>query len=440
MRMYNIIKNKRDNKELSAEEITFFINGYCNKEIPDYQAAALLMAIYFNGMTTREISILTGVMSTSGDTIDLSPINGFKVDKHSTGGVGDKTTLIVGPIVATCGCKVAKMSGRGLGHTGGTIDKLESIPGFNVEIGEQQFFNNINKIGIAISSQTGNLAPADKLLYSLRDVTATVDTIPLIASSIMSKKIASGADGIVLDVKTGSGAFMNSFDESIELAKTMVDIGESNNKKTIAIITDMNVPLGSAIGNSLEVIEAINVLKNKSPQDIYDVSIEISARMIQMSKNLDYNTSRNLAINAVESGEALEKFKEMIEYQNGNSNVISNPQIFGESKFNIEVKSQKEGYISEIDTEMIGIASVVLGAGREKIGAKIDYNAGIKLHKKTGEYVNKGELLASIYSDKEDKINEGKNIILEAYKFSNDKQKKVQLILATVTKDGVEKY
>ncbi len=367
MRAYDIIAKKRDNHELSEKEIQFFINGYTGGNITDYQMAAFLMAVYFNGMTDLECENLTRCMVNSGDVIDLSPINGIKVDKHSTGGVGDKTTLIVTPIVAACGVKVAKMSGRGLGHTGGTIDKLESIPGINAELSGKEFFNVVNDIGCCVVGQTGNLVPADKKIYALRDVTATVESMPLIASSIMSKKIASGADCIVLDVKTGSGAFMKNKEDAIKLSEIMVKIGNRFGKKVMAVIIDMNKPLGNAIGNFLEVKEACNVLAGQGPQDLKEVSLYLATNMLFLAGKEDFKTCKVMAENAISSGKAFSKFQEMILAQNGDISVFEKENY---SKVKYEIKSKKTGFISLMDTEKLGICAMILGAGREKKAMK----------------------------------------------------------------------
>jgi pyrimidine-nucleoside phosphorylase len=439
MRMYDIIAKKRDGKELSYDEISFFINGYCKGDIPDYQASALLMAIFIKKMNERETSNLTMLMSQSGDKIDLSGIDGVKVDKHSTGGVGDKTTLILAPVVAACGVPVAKMSGRGLGHTGGTIDKLESIPGFNTTLTLEEFTSNIKRIGLAIAGQTGNLAPADKKLYSLRDVTATVNNISLIASSIMSKKLASGADSIVLDVKTGSGAFMQTLDNSIDLAKTMVRIGELVGKKTVAIVTDMDIPLGKAIGNSLEVIEAIDTLKGNGPEDLGIVSFELAARMLELSGISSIDECRNRVMEVVESGEALNKLREMIELQGGDTKVIDNYSLFGSSSYEVDFIAEKAGYIKSLKTNLLGEAAVLLGAGREIKESKIDHSAGLILHKKTGMKVRKGEIIARLFTNKQDKIEETLSVLTNSVTYSDEPTTKRPLILAYIDSKSILK-
>lgn len=440
MRMYDIIEKKRDKGELSKVEIDFFIEGYCSKTVPDYQAAALLMAIFINGMNERETADLTLAMAHSGDIIDLSSIPGIKVDKHSTGGVGDKTTLILAPIVAALGVPVAKMSGKGLGHTGGTIDKLEAIPGFQTSISREVFLNNVKNIGIAVAGQTGNLAPADKLLYALRDVTATVNNISLIASSIMSKKIASGADRIVLDVKTGSGAFMKNIDESFVLAKEMVKIADSVGRKAVALITDMDIPLGKAIGNSLEVIESIETLKGKGPADLEEVSLELAARMVELGLEIEYSKAKEMVKEVVASGAALEKFKEMIQNQGGNPLVVDDYSLFGEGAISRDYLAKEDGYISHIETDELGKASVVLGAGRETKESAIDYSAGIIMERKTGDKVVKGDVIARLITNDSSKINQAVELMSHAVKVSYNKIIKKPLILGFVDSENMIKY
>lgn len=428
MRMYDIIHKKRNGGELSEEEIRFFIEGYTDESIPDYQAAALCMAIYFRGMTPKETSILTLAMAESGDQIDLGGIEGFTVDKHSTGGVGDKTSLIVVPIVASCGGKVAKMSGRGLGHTGGTVDKLESIPGFRTELNPDDFIKQVNGIGLCIVGQTGELAPADKKLYALRDVTATVESIPLIASSIMSKKLAAGSKGIVLDVKTGSGAFMKTVEESENLAKEMVAIGKSAGRSVTAVITNMDIPLGDSVGNSLEVIEAIKTLKGEGESDLTEVCLTLAAQMLSMVTGEDEKTCYSMAKGAIDNGLAINKLREMISAQGGNANVVDDYSLFKQPKYTAEIFSECDGYIEHTDAEKIGIASVILGAGREKKGDPIDPSAGIVLKKKTGDYVKKGEPLAVFYTDDEGKIEGAKQEFLDAFTFGDERTQPQKLI------------
>ena len=398
MRMYDIIKKKRDGGQLSTAEIQFFIKGYVDGSIPDYQASALCMAIFYSGMTEEETAALTLAMANSGDTVDLSRFGNNTADKHSTGGVGDKTTLIVAPIAASLGCIMAKMSGRGLGHTGGTIDKLESIEGFNTALTPEEFFSTVEKTGLAVVGQTGNLTPADKKLYALRDVTATVDSIPLIASSIMSKKLAAGAHTIVLDVKCGSGAFMKTPEEAKALALEMVKIGNNCGRNTSAVITNMDRPLGKNIGNALEIKEAIEVLKGKGPSDLREVCLSLATQIVSLSKGVDKDSARKLCEDALSSGKAFGKFKEWISAQGGNSQWIENPDLFPVAKFSKDILSRKDGYISGTDAESIGIASVMLGAGREKKDDTIDMSAGIIMHKKTGDFVKKGDSIATLFT------------------------------------------
>lgn len=439
MRMYDIIEKKRDGFGLSLEEINYFISEYCSNNIPDYQASALLMAIFLKGMNERETADLTNVMAHSGDLIDLSEIPRIKVDKHSTGGVGDKTTLILAPIVAACGVPVAKMSGRGLGHTGGTIDKLESIPGFNTSISQENFIKNVKEIGISIAGQTGNLAPADKKIYALRDVTATVNNISLIASSIMSKKLASGADRIVLDVKTGSGAFMKTIEDSIELAHAMVKIGENTGRHTVAIVTDMDIPLGRAIGNSLEIIEAIETLKNRGPEDLMEVSFELAARMLELCELGTIDECMVMVREAVSSGKAIAKLAELIDRQGGNKAVINDYSLFPQASHKFNYVSQKSGYIEAMKTDAIGIASLELGAGRETKESSIDYAAGILFSKKTGDKVVKGEVIATLYTNKVDKLKSACLLLDKGISFCEEKPKVKPLILAYIDNKGIVK-
>ncbi|HBF76651.1 MAG TPA: pyrimidine-nucleoside phosphorylase [Clostridiaceae bacterium] len=441
MRMYDIILKKRNGGELTKEEIDFFINGYTKGEIPDYQVSALLMAIYFQKMNKRETADLTMSIVNSGDTIDLSKIKGIKVDKHSTGGVGDTTTMVLGPMVASCGAPVAKMSGRGLGHTGGTIDKLESIKGFSTEMTEEQFINNVNKVGLAVGGQTKNLTPADKKLYALRDVTATVENVSLIASSIMSKKIAAGADAIVLDVKTGTGAFMKTVDDSFNLAKEMVDIGTHVGKNTIAIVSDMDEPLGFAVGNALEVAEAVETLKGNGPKDLYDLCIELGSNMLLLSEvTKDKNTAKKMLENSIRSGKALEKFKEFVKAQGGDISVIENTNLLPASKYNFEVKADRDGYVSKIIADEIGLAALSVGAGRETKESVVDPAVGVVIKKKVGDKVNKGESIAIIHTNNIEKAKEAEFRIKNAYHYSEIKPEKRPLIFGVVTKDGIERY
>ena len=440
MRMYDLIMKKRNALTLSKEEIDYIISGYVAGDIPDYQMAAFLMAVYFRGMDKEETTAMTLAVAHSGDMVDLSSIEGVKVDKHSTGGVGDKTTLIVAPIVAACGCKVAKMSGRGLGHTGGTVDKLESIPNLRTAFSKEEFFDIVRKTGIAVVGQSGNLAPADKKLYALRDVTATVDNISLIAVSIMSKKLAAGSDCIVLDVKCGSGAFMKTLDDAIKLAEEMVDIGEHAGRKTLAVITDMDIPLGNNIGNSLEVIEAVEVLKNKGPKDLLEVSKELAANMLHLGLGKELKVCFSMVKEVLSSGKALDKLTEMVAAQGGDTEVIKDSDKFKKPKFSFELKSERKGYISHMDTETIGIASSLLGAGRKTKEDSIDYSAGIKLIKKTGDYVKPSDVLCIMYADNENLFAEAAKKFLSGLEFSDEKVNVGPLVLAKVSKKGVERY
>lgn len=401
--MVDIIEKKRDGKELSTEEIQFFVKGYTEGTIPDYQAASLLMAIYFQDMTERERTDLTMAMVESGDTIDLSPIQGIKCDKHSTGGVGDKVTICLSPMVAACGVPVAKMSGRGLGHTGGTIDKLESIPGFKVELTSEQFIKQVNDIKMAVVSQSGNLTPADKKIYALRDVTGTVPSIPLIASSIMSKKIASGADAIVLDVKVGEGAFMKTVEEAEELAHAMVTIGNRVGRKTIAILSDMSQPLGYAVGNALEVKEAIDVLKGHGPEDVKELCLTLGSQMVLLSgKAQSIEEARKKLEEVLNNGKALETFKAFVASQGGDPSITEHPDLLPQAKYKVDVPAKEAGYIKKIIANEIGVAAMLLGAGRETKDSEIDLSVGIVLNKKVGDHVEKGESLATIHSNRED--------------------------------------
>ena len=431
MRMYDIIKKKRDNQPLTKEEINFFVTGFTNGSIPDYQASALCMAIYYNGMNIEETTALTLAVRDSGDKLNFSNINGLRVDKHSTGGVGDKTSLIVAPLVASCGIKIAKMSGRGLGHTGGTIDKLESIPGFKTDLATEEFERIVNKTGIAIVGQSAELAPADKKLYALRDVTATVDSMPLIASSIMGKKLAADDDCIVLDVKTGSGSFMKTIEQSKELARIMVDIGKNAGKRTLALITDMDIPLGNAIGNSLEVKEAIEVLKGKGPADLTEVCLCLATNMLYLAEKGSIEECEQMAKQAISSGRALKTLVEMVKAQGGNYEYILNPTLFKVADYSYEVKAPKSGYIYSVDTEGYGIASLLLGAGRNVKEDAIDFAAGIILRAKTGDFVNEGEVIATLYSEKNSFESSAKKL-LESTKICDTPPEKRDLVLARV--------
>ncbi len=432
MRMYDIIKNKRDGGKLSKEEIDFFVKGYTAGEIPDYQASALCMAIYFRGMDDEETTNLTLAIAASGDKVDLTGINGVKVDKHSTGGVGDKTSLIIAPIVASYGVKVAKMSGRGLGHTGGTIDKLEAIDGYQTSIDKKEFFRIVNEVGVSIIGQSGNLAPADKKLYALRDVTATVDSLPLIVSSIMGKKLAAGADCILLDVKTGSGGFMKTLEDSTKLAKSMVEIGHLAGKKVIALITDMDVPLGKAIGNSLEVIEAVETLKGEGPEDLTEICIDIAANMLYMAGKGTVKECEALAKKAIADGSALQTLVKMVHAQGGNEKLLLDTSLFKKAAYDYEVKAPRTGYIEHVDTESYGMASLALGAGRAKKEDPIDYSAGITLEKKTGDFVKEGDVIAVLHTNKPESVKEAEERILKATEISSEPVEKKPIILGRI--------
>lgn len=438
MRMYDIIEHKRDGHELTPEELNYFVSRYVDGTIPEYQASALAMAIFLKGMTARETGWLTWEMACSGEMMDLSSLPGIKVDKHSTGGVGDKTTLAVVPIVASCGIPVAKMSGRGLGHTGGTLDKLESIPGMSVSIDRERFLQIVREVGCAVVGQTGNLVPADKKLYALRDVTATVDSIPLIASSIMSKKIAAGCDAIVLDVKCGSGAFMKTAEQATKLAEAMVAIGEEVGRTTVALITDMDRPLGNKVGNSLEVMEACQVLQGTAPADISDTCLELAANMLQLAGKGSLAECRELARAQVASGAAFERLCRMVEAQGGDSRVLRDFSRFPQAPCKREVRAPRDGFVFSMQTEQVGIASAALGAGRETIDATIDYTAGIDLARKTGDPVHKGDVLATLYSSNKDRLDDGEHLLLEAYDIQDEQPLPVPHFFARVTAAGVE--
>ena len=432
MRMYDIILKKRTNLPLTNEEIRFVIDGYVKGDIPDYQVSALLMTIVFNGMSARELGTLTLAMAQSGNMVDLSSIDGITVDKHSTGGVGDKTTLIIAPLVAACGGKVAKMSGRGLGHTGGTIDKMESIPNLKVSLEQDAFIDQVNKIGLAVIGQSEGLAPADKKLYALRDVTGTVDSIPLIASSVMSKKLASGAQAILLDVKVGSGAFMKNIEDARELAKAMVDIGKENGRSVKAILTDMDRPLGHAIGNALEIREVINTLKGHGPEDLTHECIIMAAHMLVLSHICDYEAALNRVQQALDSGTVLERLRLMIEAQGGDSRVIDDDRVLTIGKFTYDVTSPQDGYITHMNTERCGIASVMLGAGRTVKDGPIDYSAGIVMHKKTGDAVSMGERIATLYASDESLFTNAAQTYLAAITIGDTASKVMDTILDIV--------
>ena len=428
MQMYDIILKKRGGGELTDEEIAFFIDGYTKGEIPDYQASALMMAIYFRGMTKRETVTLTRCMAHSGDTVDLGRFGTLSVDKHSTGGVGDKTSLIVAPIVAALGGKVSKMSGRGLGHTGGTVDKLESIPDYRTTLSEAEFLSQVERIGLALIGQSGNLTPADKKLYALRDVTATVDSIPLITSSIMSKKLAAGSHNIVLDVKVGSGAFMKTEEDAAELAAQMVDIGKSCGRNIAAVLTNMDIPLGNAIGNALEVKEAIEVLRGQKKGDLYEVCLTLATQMISLTFDISEDEARKRVVSCLESGAAFEKMKEWIAAQGGQVGYVNDPSQFPQSKYSATVYADRAGYISAMDAQSIGSIGVLLGAGRADKGDSIDYAAGIILNKKVGDYVTADTPLCTLYTDRENVLGNAEKRYLAALSFSSDRPESKPLI------------
>lgn len=429
MRMYDIILKKKNGLELNKEEIEFFVSNFTKGIIPDYQASALLMAIFFNKMNKRETSQLTMAMVNSGDRINLSSIDGIKVDKHSTGGVGDKTSICLTPLVASLGVPVAKMSGRGLGHTGGTIDKLEAFKGFSVELSEKTFIDNANSIKIALTGQTGNIVPADKKMYALRDVTATVDNISLIASSIMSKKIASGADAIVLDVKVGNGAFMKTPEDAKALAREMVDIGSSVKKKTIAVISDMDQPLGYAIGNSLEVKEAIEILKGNGPKDLLELTLTLGSYMLICAKKANnFEDGKSLLLKNINNGKGLKKLKEFVKAQGGDESFVDDINKFEKSKYIEAVKATKRGIINKINAEAFGLIAMELGAGRETKESKIDLSVGIVLNKKRGDEVREGDILAYIHSNDKNNIEKAKKDIINNIIISKDEYKNNILI------------
>ena len=432
MNFLDIIQKKKENKALSEEEIKFFIENYVKGEIPDYQVSAFLMAVYFNKLNLDETYYLTKAMIDSGDRVDLSEVPGSKVDKHSTGGVGDTVTLVLGPLLASVGLVFAKMSGRGLGHTGGTLDKLESIPGFNINIGGKEFVEILKKSNIAVIGQTENIVPADKLLYALRDATATVDNVSLIASSILSKKIALGTDGLVLDVKVGSGAFMKDVPSAVELSELMVNLGKKFGRNTKAIITSMNEPLGDAIGNSLEVIEAINILKGKKSGHLKEIALRIGSKLMIMEGLAKTEAeARKVLEGKISDGSAIEKFKEMVELQGGDPSYIDNTDKFKKSSIIKDITSEETGFVKSIEAIEIGIASRDLGAGRHKKGDVLDLSAGIYLHKKVGDFVEKGEKIATIYTEKENEVAGAIERIKAAYAFS-DKREDYKLIIEEI--------
>lgn len=441
MRMYDLITKKKAGEILSKEEITYIVNGFTDGSIPDYQMSAFLMAVCLKGMNLQETIDLTMAMVHSGDVLDLSPIEGKKADKHSTGGVGDKTSMIVGPMVAALGVPVAKMSGRGLGHTGGTIDKLESFPGFSVALSEQEFFDNVNRMKLAIIGQTANLAPADKKIYALRDVTATVNNYSLIASSIMSKKIAAGSDVIVLDVKVGSGAFMKTIEEAEELAKVMVQIGTGVGRETYAVLSDMGQPLGNYVGNALEVKEAIATLSVEGPEDLLDACISLATYMLLgAGRASSVEEAETLLREVIADGRALKKLAEFVEAQGGDASYVWNPDKFPRTEFIEEMVSPEEGYVSEILTDEIGMASLILGGGRETKESVIDYSVGVKIRKKVGDYVRKGESLARLYANDVTKLKAAAPRLLNAYKLSKEHVEAPKHVLGIVTKDGITRF
>lgn len=432
MRALDVIIKKRNGGKLTREEIDFIVQGYAKDEIPDYQAAAFLMAVWFRGMDADETLWLTEAMLHSGDVVDLSQIPGIKVDKHSTGGVGDKTTLVIGPIVASCGVPVAKMSGKGLGHTGGTIDKLESIPGFQTDLSPQVFIENVKEICLSVASQTGNLVPADKKFYALRDVTGTVDNVSLIAASIMSKKLASGADAIVLDVKTGSGAFMKTMDDAARLAETMVGIGRGAGKKVVALVTEMDRPLGNAIGNALEVAEAMEVLKGGGPQDLKEVCVELAANMLMLGGKGTVNHCRELALKSVSDGTAFKKFVEMVKRQGGEIEAVQDVSRLPKAPVQVEWKAGSSGYIHSMQAEKLGMAAVVLGAGRKTKDDIIDPSAGIILVKKPGDSVEKGETLAVLHTSDKDSIPAALDFLNSSVNITEERVEMGPLILGKI--------
>ena len=428
MRIYDVIEKKRDGQKLTKEEIDFFVQEYTKENIEDYQASALLMAIFINGMDEEETVNLTESMAKSGDMLDLSAIEGITADKHSTGGVGDKTSLVVAPICASLGIKMAKMSGRGLGHTGGTIDKLESIKGFNVTLDTDDFFKQVNEIGVSIIGQTGNLAPADKKIYALRDVTATVGNISLIASSIMSKKIAAGAQNIVLDVKCGSGAFMKDEESATELAEMMVKIGKKCGRNIAAVITNMDIPLGSNVGNALEIKEVIDILNNKGDEQLRKLCLVLSATILSISYDWTYEEAYKKAEQTISDGSAYKKFIEFVNAQGGNSDFTTLPV----AKKSLEIKAEKDGYIQSIDSRIVGESAVLLGAGREKKTDTIDYGAGIKLHKKTCDKVSVGDTIAILYAENDERLKNGEKLFNTSYVIGEEKPEMKPLIYKTV--------
>jgi len=442
MRMYDLIMKKRNGGALTKEEIYYMINEYTIGNIPDYQMSAFMMAVYFKGMTEEETVNLTMAMAESGDMMDLSAIEGLKVDKHSTGGVGDKISLVLGPMVAALGVPVAKMSGRGLGHTGGTIDKLESFPGFSTSLTTEKFVENVNRIKIAIAGQTANLAPADKKLYALRDVTATVDNISLIASSIMSKKLASGSDAIVLDVKTGNGAFMKTEADAVALAREMVQIGTGAGRNTVAIISDMNQPLGFAVGNALEVKEAIDTLKGEGPEDLLELAVVLGTYMLLgVNRFTDEEEARAALYKTIEDGSALKKLKEFVEAQGGNPEAVHNcHELLPKASIVMEIKAWEEGFVERIETDEIGVVSLILGGGRETKESDIDLSVGVVVKKKIGDSVENGDTVAVLHGNDLKKMEQAKERLMAAYAFSKSPVTKGALIKWIISAGGTKKY
>lgn len=440
MRMYDVIAKKRDGGTLSREEIAFAVNGYVAGEIPDYQMSALLMAIYLRGMTDEETAILTDVMAHSGDMVDLSAIQGVKVDKHSTGGVGDKTTLVIAPMVAACGVKIAKMSGRGLGHTGGTVDKMESVPGTRTALNQEEFFRQVNEIGISVIGQSGEIAVADKKLYALRDVTATVGCIPLIASSIMSKKLAAGSDAILLDVTMGDGAFMKNLDDAIELARLMVSIGTAHGRKVAALITDMDKPLGHNIGNSLEIAESIAVLKGKGPADLTEVCLQLASNMLVLAGKGTLTECRAMAERTLQDGTAFVKCCQMFAAQGGDVEMVKDPDKLRKAAYSYKITARENGYIVKNDVEKIGNASVLLGAGRIQKEDTIDFAAGIVMHKKLGDMVRSGDTICTFYADDPALFAAAEEMYRGGLVIDAQPPKLPPLVYARVTADGVERF
>ena len=439
-RMYDLIQKKKSKIELSTDEINFMIDGFTKGDIPSEQMSAFAMAVYFNGMTSQETSALTIAMANSGDRVDLSLLDGFKVDKHSTGGVGDKTTFIITSIVASLGIKVAKMSGRGLGHTGGTSDKIEAIPGVKIAFEASEFLDIVQKTDACLAGQSGDLAPADKKLYALRDVTATVDSLPLIAASVMSKKIASGSDGIVLDVKTGNGAFMNNLDDSLKLAETMVDIGKNSGLKIAALITDMNIPTGYAIGNTLEIIEVLDVLRGSGPEDLVNICIELAANMIQLATDKPIEECRQLSLTQLQNGDAFSKFIDIIAAQGGDIRYLNNPSLFATSEHQVEIFAPSSGFVKSMNAQNCGNSASILGAGRLKITDSIDHSAGIVLAAKTGDYVEKGALIATFHTNNLNSIEAAKSLFLTDFEIADDAPVASPLIYSRLTAGGLERF